>query len=117
MPTLWEKKEKAQPATNRWIDKPNLESDLEDRETSMSRAMPKAWLLKPKGNETKRKIRPHSVPKNKRSCRGKRTRGVFLCRRTMRIDIESEVIPVGFLEIEGRRMLIATVAWRKRSGR
>ena len=35
------------------------------------------------------------------SSRGKRKRRVFLCRRTVRVEVKSKVIPMSFLKIEG----------------
>ena len=40
------------------------------------------------------------------SSRGKRKRGVFLCRRTVRVKVGGKVIPASFLKIEGRGTLV-----------
>ena len=40
------------------------------------------------------------------SRREKRKRGVFLCRRTVRVNVKSKVIPTSFMKIEGRRMFV-----------
>ena len=42
----------------------------------------------------------------KSSSGGNRKRPVFLCRRRLRVKVESKVIPTSFLKIEGRGMLI-----------
>ena len=41
----------------------------------------------------------------KSSSRGKRKKPVFLCRKTMRVKVRSNVIPASFLKIEGRGTL------------
>ena len=40
------------------------------------------------------------------SIRGKRKRRVFLCRRTVWVEVRSKVIPASFLKIEGRGTLV-----------
>ena len=46
------------------------------------------------------------------SSRGKRKRRVFLCTGTVRV----KVIPVSFLKVEGRRMLVGAKDQRERDG-
>ena len=52
---------------------------------------------------TRLKIWLHSVSES--SNRGKRKGQVFLCRRTVRVEVKSKVIPTSFLKIEGERLL------------
>ena len=40
------------------------------------------------------------------SSRGKKKRRVFLCRRTMGVNVGGKAIPASFLKIEGRRTLV-----------
>ena len=48
------------------------------------------------------------------SCRGKRKRRVFLCRRTVRVKVGGKVIPASFLKIEGRGALVGVKDRRER---
>ena len=48
------------------------------------------------------------------SSRGKRKRRVFLCRRTVRVKVQYEVIPASFLKIEGKRTLVGAKDRRER---
>ena len=50
----------------------------------------------------------------KSSSTGMRKRRVFLCRKTVRVKVGDKVIPVSFLKVEGRGMLIGAIGWRKR---
>ena len=50
------------------------------------------------------------------SCRGKRKRRVFLCRRTVRVKVGGKVIPASFLKIEGRGTLVGAKDWKERDG-
>ena len=48
------------------------------------------------------------------SSRGKRKRGVFLCRRTVGVKVGDKVIPASFLKVEGRRLLVGAKDQRER---
>ena len=48
------------------------------------------------------------------SCRGKRKRQVFLCRRTVRVNVGGKAIPTSFLKIEGRGTLVGAKDRRER---
>ena len=48
------------------------------------------------------------------SSRGRRKRRVFLCRRTVRVNVGGKVIPASFLKVEGRGTLVGTKDWRER---
>ena len=50
------------------------------------------------------------------SSRGKRKRRVFLCGRTVRVEVGGKVIPVNFLKDKERGMLIAANDWTDRDG-
>ena len=50
------------------------------------------------------------------SSRGKRKRRVVLCRRTVRVEVKSKVIPTSFLKIEGRETFVGVKDRRKRNG-
>ena len=54
--------------------------------------------------------------RNKESSRGKRKRRIFLCKRTVRVEVISKVIPTGSLKIEGRKMFVGAKDWKKRDG-
>ena len=47
-----------------------------------------------------------------RSSRGKRR--VFLCRGTVRVNVEVKAIPASFLKIEGRGALVGAIDRRER---
>ena len=49
------------------------------------------------------------------SSRGKRKRRVFLCRRTMKVEVGGKAIPASFLKIEGRETLVGAID-RRESG-
>ena len=51
------------------------------------------------------------------SCRGKRKRRVFLCRRTVRVKVGGKAIPASFLKIEGRGTLVGAKHRRERDGK
>ena len=50
------------------------------------------------------------------SSRGKKKRREFLCRRTVRIEVRSEVIPANFLKVQRRGMFAKAKDGRKRDG-
>ena len=45
--------------------------------------------------------------------RGKRKRGVFLCRRAVRVEVKSKVIPMSFLKIVRRGSLLGRKSIKK----
>ena len=49
------------------------------------------------------------------SSRGKRKRQVLLCKRTVRVEVRSKVIPTSFLKIEGRGKFVGAKCWRKKN--
>ena len=48
------------------------------------------------------------------SSRGKGNRRVFLCGGTVRIKVEGKVIPVSFLKVEGKGVLVGAKNQRER---
>ena len=54
--------------------------------------------------------------KNKESSRAKRKRQVFLCKRTVRVEVKSKAISTSSLKIEGREMFVGAKDWKKRDG-
>ena len=50
------------------------------------------------------------------SRKGKKKGRVFLCRRTVRVEVKSKVIPTSFLKIEGRKTFVGAKDRRKRDG-
>ena len=48
------------------------------------------------------------------SCRGKRKRRVFLCRRTVKVNVGDKPIPASFLKIEGKGALVGAIGRRER---
>ena len=49
-----------------------------------------------------------------RSSRGMRKRPVFLCRRTVDVEVKSKVIPTSFLKIEERGLFVGAKDQRER---
>ena len=58
--------------------------------------------------------RIHCQRRKESSSGGKRKRGVFLCRRTLRVKVEGKAIPTSSLEIEERAMFVGAKKRRKR---
>ena len=48
------------------------------------------------------------------SSRGNREKRVFLCRRTVGVKVEGQVIPASFLKIEGRGTFVGVKDWSER---
>ena len=64
-------------------------------------------LMQPKGMEDLATFSVREV---------KRKRRVFLCRRTVRVEVRSKVIPASFMKIEGRRTFVGAKDQKQKDG-
>ena len=69
--------------------------------------------MRPKGMED---LAAFSVREVKKAAVEERKRRVFLCRRTVRVEVRSKVIPAGLLKIEGRGTFVEAKDRREREG-
>ena len=58
-----------------------------------------------KKNEKFGRIQSHRSKES--SSKGKRRKPVFLCRRTVKVEVKAKAIPTSFLKIEGRGKFVA----------